>query len=136
MILVDTSIWVEMLAGRQQVDPDDLLRLVTCPPVLQEVRQGLRRTGQADAFFDNFQAIRCLSSPLLSTLFLAAADIYREGRRRGLTIRSSYDCLIAAIAIEHNVPVWHRDRDFDAISRYTPLRVLASPRAMAALAMG
>lgn len=131
MILVDTSVWIEMLAGRQQVDPDDLLRLVTCPPVLQEVRQGLRRTGQADAFFDNFQAVPCLSTPTPSALFLAAAEIYREGRRRGITVRSSYDCLIAAIAIEHKVPVWHRDRDFDAIAQYTPLRVVNIRRASA-----
>lgn len=131
MILVDTSIWIEVLAGRQHVDPDDLLRLVTCPPVMQEVRQGLRRTGQADAFFENFQAVPCLSAPLPLPLFIAAAEIYREGRRRGITIRSSFDCLIAAIAIEHNVPVWHRDRDFDAISQYTPLRVVSTHRAAA-----
>jgi predicted nucleic acid-binding protein len=128
MILVDTSIWIELLAGRQQVNPDDLLRLVTCPPVLQEVRQGLRRTGQADAFFDNFQSIPCLSSPLPASLFLAAAEIYREGRRRGVTIRSSFDCLIAAIAIEHKVPVWHRDRDYESIAQYTPLRVVDGRR--------
>ena len=134
MILVDTSIWIEMLAGRQQVDPDDLLRLVTCPPVLQEVRQGLRRTSQADAFFENFEAVPCLSAPTPSSLFRSAAEIYREGRRRGITIRSSYDCLIAAIAIEHNVPVWHRDRDFDSISTYTPLRVVNTRRPAAATA--
>ena len=128
MILVDTSIWIEFLAGRQRVDPDDFLRLVTCPPVIQEVRQGLRRSSQADAFFENFEAVPCLSAPTPSLLFLAAAEIYREGRRRGVTIRSSYDCLIAAIAIEHKVPVWHRDRDFDAITQYTPLRVLNAPR--------
>jgi len=34
-------------------------------------------------------------------------------------------------AIEHNVPVWHRDRDFDAISQYTPLRVVTSHRVAA-----
>lgn len=128
MILVDTSIWIEILAGRQQVDPDDLLRLVTCPPVLQEVRQGLRRTGLAEAFFESFQAVPCLSAPLPASLFLAAAEIYREGRRRGVTIRSSFDCLIAAIAIEHKVPVWHRDRDYASIAQYTPLLVVDGRR--------
>jgi predicted nucleic acid-binding protein len=134
MILVDTSVWIEILAGRQTVDPDDMLRLVTCPPVLQEVRQGLRRTGQADAFFDNFLALPCLPESLPVSLFVAAAEIYREGRRRGITIRSSFDCLIAAIAIEHKVPVWHRDRDFAAISQYTPLRVVQSPAQVMAMA--
>lgn len=130
MILVDTSIWIELLAGRQQLEPDDLLRLVTCPPVLQEVRQGLRRTAQADEFFDNFLALPCLPAP--RELFLAAADIYREGRRRGITVRSSYDCVIAAIAIENKVPVWHRDRDYRSIARYTPLREIDTHRALTA----
>jgi len=56
-------------------------------------------------------------------LFLDAAEIYREGCRRGITIRSSNDCLIAAIAIANGVPVWHKDRDYEQISRYTRLRV-------------
>jgi predicted nucleic acid-binding protein len=57
-------------------------------------------------------------------LYLEAADIYRLGRRKGYTIRSSLDCLIAAIAIHNNASVWHCDRDFDAISRYTSLEVM------------
>jgi predicted nucleic acid-binding protein len=59
-------------------------------------------------------------------LFVAAAEIYRQGRRRGITIRSSTDCLIAAIAIDYGIPVWHRDRDFRAISRYTALEAVES----------
>jgi predicted nucleic acid-binding protein len=55
--------------------------------------------------------------------FLEAAEIYREGRRKGYTIRSATDCLIAAIAIEHGATVWRKNRDFSVISRYTPLRV-------------
>jgi predicted nucleic acid-binding protein len=58
-------------------------------------------------------------------LYLKAAAIYREGRSRGYTIRSAIDCLIAAIAIEHSVPVWHRDRDFSTIARYTSLRAMS-----------
>ncbi len=38
------------------------------------------------------------------------------------TIRSSTDCLIAAIAIRNGVPVWHRDRDYDVIAKFTALR--------------
>ena len=43
---------------------------------------------------------------------------------KGITIRSGIDCLIAAIAIENDVPVWHRDRDFVEIAKYTRLRVV------------
>jgi predicted nucleic acid-binding protein len=60
--------------------------------------------------------------------FLAAAQIYREGRRHGFTIRSVVDCLIAAVAIEHGATIWHKDRDYDMIARYTPLRVIKAIR--------
>ena len=128
MILVDTSIWVELLAGKPRyvIREEDLLRFVTCGPVVQEVLQGLRPGLQSDAFRKAFLAIPVLSDPVPLGLFVAAAEIYRQGRRRGITIRSSADCLIAAIAIQHGTPVWHRDRDFSAIARYTPLEAVQS----------
>ena len=126
MILVDTSVWIDLLAGRRGASPreDDLPDLVTCGPIVQEVLQGLWPFPESDAFREAFLAIPVLSDPIPLALFLSAADIYRQGRRRGLTIRSSVDCLIAAIAIENRVPVWHRDRDFTAIARYTALETV------------
>ena len=128
MILVDTSIWIELLAAkpRNAVREEDLLRFVTCGPVVQEVLQGLRPGLQTDAFRTAFLAIPVLCDPLPLRLYVSAAEIYRLGRRRGITIRSSADCLIAAIAIDHGVPVWHRDRDFSAIARYTGLEAVES----------
>ena len=125
MILVDTSIWIELLGGkpRRPIREEDLLRFVTCGPVVQEVLQGLKPGLQSDAFRSAFLAIPTVSDPVPLSLFVSAVEIYRQGRRRGITIRSSVDCLIAAIAIDNRVPVWHRDRDFDAIARYTGLEV-------------
>ena len=65
-----------------------------------------------------------LADPLELEFFMEAADIYALGRRQGRTIRSSIDCLIAAIAVRHRVPVWHRDRDFEEIKKYTGLQTL------------
>ena len=123
MILVDTSIWVELLAGkpRHVMRGEDLLHFVTCGPVVQEVLQGLRPGLQSDAFRSAFLAIPVLSDPIPLRLFVSAAEIYRQGRKRGITIRSSVDCLIAAIAMDQGIAVWHRDRDFSAIARYTGL---------------
>jgi predicted nucleic acid-binding protein len=87
------------------------------------VLQGLRTDKASEIFQERFLALPCLSDPLPLALFVEAAGIYREGCRRGRTIRSSVDCLIAAIAIENGVPIWHRDRDFDAIAQYTPLQI-------------
>lgn len=123
MILVDTSVWIELINGRlgRRLGGDLLLQFVTCGPILQEVVQGLREIPASDSFRDSLLAIPCLSNPLPCGLFLQAADIYRRGQQKGYTVRSSADCLIAAIAIENKLPVWHRDRDFDVIARYTGL---------------
>ena len=126
MILVDTSIWIELLADRSgvAVREDRLLQFVTCGPVVQEVLQGLRAGPASDAFRERFLAVPRVSDPLPLELYVAAADIYRQGRRKGLTIRSATDCLIAAIAIRNGTPVWHRDRDFEAIARFTALETI------------
>ena len=123
MILVDTSVWVELLNGRlgEKLRPDDILQFATCAPVLQEVLQGLREASAREELREAFLALPVLSDPVPLRLYLEAAEIFRQGRRKGVSIRSSVDCLIAAIAIENGVPVWHRDRDFTAIARYTRL---------------
>jgi len=124
VILVDTSVWIELLNGRlgSKVSEQQLLRFRTCGPVVQEVLQGLRDDPPGNAFRQSFMALPLLNDPLPERTFIFAAEIYRIGRNKGFTIRSSVDCLIAAIAIENHVTVWHRDRDYDAISRFTALR--------------
>jgi hypothetical protein len=126
MILVDTSVWIELLAGRPGwvVREKELLRFVTCGPVVQEILQGLRPGLKSEEFRKALLAIPVLSDPIPLGLYVSAADIYRQGRKRGITIRSSADCLIAAIAIEHGIPVWHRDGDFQAIAQYTTLEAV------------
>ena len=54
--------------------------------------------------------------------FAAAAAIFRAVRRSGHTVRSKVDCLIAAIAIRHDVPLLHRDADFERIAAVTGMR--------------
>ena len=121
MILVDTSVWIEMFAGRVQARPDDFLSMATCGPVIQEVLQGLRPGRQEQLIRWRFLGLPRLGDPLTVELFLEAADLYAASRRRGITIRSSVDCLIASIAIWHKTPVWHCDRDFDRLAAFTRL---------------
>jgi predicted nucleic acid-binding protein len=124
MILVDTSMWIKLLGGTTKLtSDDDLTHFVTCGPVVQEVTQGLREGRDSDAFRSAFLALQCLSDPLPLNIFLEAAELYRYGRSRGYTIRSSIDCLIAAVAIENQVPVSHCDRDFSNIAKYTRLSI-------------
>ena len=124
MILVDTSVWIELLNGRlgSKVTQEELVNFATCAPVLQEVLQGLRQDPASEAFRHALLALPILSDPLPSAAFISAAEIYRLGRAKGYTIRSSTDCLIAVIALDNGVAVWHKDRDYESIARYTSLR--------------
>ena len=124
MILVDTSIWIELINGRIRIDRAVYLRLATCGPVMQEVLQGLRPGLSSRRFQDAFMALPRISDPVGVELYLDAAEIYRLGRRQGLTIRSGVDCLIAAIALANHMPVWHNDRDFNEFAKFTALEVL------------
>ena len=62
------------------------------------------------------------------SLYTEASDLYIRGRTKGYTIRSSVDCLIAAVAIHHKVPVMHLDRDYRAIEQISDLKTVASLR--------
>ena len=55
-----------------------------------------------------------------------AAVLHRACRRAGETPRSLNDCLIAAVALRHDVPVLHRDRDFTVLAQHTDLRLVES----------
>ena len=57
------------------------------------------------------------------THYTLAATLYRACRRGGDTVRTMLDCLIAAVAIDADLPVLHADRDFDVLARHTPLRI-------------
>jgi predicted nucleic acid-binding protein len=124
VILVDTSVWIDLLNGKlgARISEEQLLNFASCGPVAQEVLQGLKSTPAAEAFREMFLSLPFLSNPLPLKLFESASEIYRLGRSKGHTIRSSIGCLIAAIAIENGIPVWHRDRDYDTIAKFTPLR--------------
>jgi predicted nucleic acid-binding protein len=50
-----------------------------------------------------------------------AARIYFELRKNGITINSPIDCCIAQLAIETQVLLLHRDKDFERIARIRPL---------------
>jgi hypothetical protein len=66
-------------------------------------------------------ALPCIDTPMRQERFEEAAGLYRSARRAGFTVRSSVDCLIAACAIKNGLTVLHRDRDFPALARVSPL---------------
>jgi predicted nucleic acid-binding protein len=124
MILVDTSIWIRWFRkGAFSTDPREIDGVATCAPILQELFQGFDDLPSHDPIRLDLLAVPRLTDPVPIDAFLAAADIYRDVRRRGFRVHSPIDCLIAAIAIRNDVPLMHADEDFDTIARFTPLRI-------------
>lgn len=126
MILVDTSVWIELFRRSGDFDLEavvDTDEIVTCLPVIQEVLQGFDDQRAYLLAREAMFAFPVVESPLSAEVFELAVDLYRSARRGGLTIRSGTDCLIAACALRSSLAVLHRDRDFDALARVTPLEV-------------
>lgn len=124
MVLVDTSIWIEVFR-RPTLDLADIVparQIATCLPVIQEVLQGFTDDVTHRRARTAMLAQHRLDDPLDLSVVDEAVRLYRAARRRGLTIRSSIDCLIAATALRHDVEVLHRDRDFTALATVSALR--------------
>ena len=126
MILIDTSAWVEYLRNRSGRVADSVESCLsggfaTCDPIQMELLAGARDERHL------MSLRRMLASgtllPTESIDYDQAAALYRHCRARGATIRKLTDCLIAAVAIRHQIGLLHNDGDFDQLSRHTGLEV-------------
>jgi len=131
MILVDTSALLPFLAGRStrasEAVADVLsegLEIALTPIVVQEVLQGAREEQEWRKLRSYLMTQVILSPRDPIATHVAAARIYYDCRRRGLTVRSTLDCVVAQIAIEHDVPLLHDDRDYEAIAQVRALKTL------------
>jgi len=123
--LVDTSVWIAVFAREKPLELERVLdfeEAATCLPVVQEVLQGFRAENAYRTARDALLSLPIVESPMEESLFLEAANLYRAARRRGLTVRSSTDCLIAACALRHDLEVLHRDRDYPLLSAVSGLK--------------
>lgn len=125
MVLIDTSIWVNVFADKQGDYSRFLYEEIAGRDVVLtrfqelELLQGSRNEkewGQLHKYLESQDYLECVS-----TTWQAAARIYYSLRKKGITIRSPIDCCIAQIAIERRVLLIHNDRDFTAIGKYFPL---------------
>ena len=127
MILVDTSVWVDVFRRDRALDLEQALdfeEIVTCLPVIQEVLQGIDDQRAFSLAREAMFSLPIVESPLGAEVFEEAVALYRNARRAGLTVRSGVDCLIAICALRNSLALAHRDRDFDLLARIAPLEVL------------
>jgi hypothetical protein len=130
MILVDTSVWIDFLNGADSKERHALHGLIEGEEdisitgiVLTEILQGIRDDGDCGKVRGYLLEFP-IHGPKGAETYLKAAGIYRECRKKGRTIRKTVDCIIAAICIEHDLALFHKDGDFDRIAACTGLKVL------------
>jgi predicted nucleic acid-binding protein len=128
-ILVDSTIWIEFFHERERsIEADILQELITeenniciCPVIYQEVLQGVRD----DKVFKEIKNI--LSNALMINTEIIyvteyAIDLYRALRKKGVTVRKQYDCLIASYAILNDLYLFQNDSDFYQIAKHSKLK--------------
>jgi predicted nucleic acid-binding protein len=127
LIMPDSSAWIAFLAGVPGPASDKLGSLIqveadvcVCGSTVMEVLRGLRYPEQHRKVAATFQRFEYLEER--PETFKEAANIYRTCRENGFTIRSSMDCLIAALSLQHGAYLLHNDRDFGAIAKFFPLK--------------
>jgi predicted nucleic acid-binding protein len=129
MIIVDTSVWIDLFHGKDSPEIHTLERILAagedicvCGVILTEVLQGIRKDGDYLDTLSRFESFLFL--PMNQHTFVKAAELYRTVRHKGITIRNTVDCMIAAVAIEHAIPLLHNDRDFNPLAEYCDLKIL------------
>lgn len=113
MILVDSSVWIEFLRGKDRAIFDavsglikDSNRVCICGIIMQEVFQGIRDDREHSLVKEKLELLPFLEAG--KHTYIAAADIYRTLRKKGKTVPGA-DALIAALAIEHEAGLYTLD---------------------------
>lgn len=129
MIVVDTSVWIDVLnevETHQSICCVELIeageQVALTDIILTEVLQGVGSRREAPSLERHLRAFPILRLDSLDD-FVLAAELYRTARRAGTTIRKTLDCLIAAPCIRTGAALLHADADFDRIASCTELQV-------------
>ena len=130
MILADTSVLIDFLAGKETESGQRLKTILQqgipfgiSSFIYQEVLQGAKSEKEYRLLkkYLETQLFYHPKDPVES--FAKAAKIYFDCRRKGVTIRSTIDCIIAQTAIEHDLFLLHNDSDYDAMASVIPLKI-------------
>jgi predicted nucleic acid-binding protein len=131
MVLVDTSVWINVFADKQGDYTRSLYQAIGGRDIVLtrfqqlELLQGSRDEAEWNKLSSYLEGQDYLEMRVAS--WQAAARIYYALRKKGITVRSPIDCCIAQIALEQRVLLIHDDADFVAIGSHFPLQHLRWP---------
>jgi predicted nucleic acid-binding protein len=127
VIVVDSSVWIDFLNGRNAPHVRRLRAVLGIDEVivgdlmLCEVLQGLESEHAArdvEALLRRFEIVSMAGDAIA----VAGARNFRFLRRRGITVRKTIDLLIGTWCIENHALLLHNDSDFHPMTRYLGLR--------------
>lgn len=126
MLLIDTSVWISVFRDRSGHIGKQLKTLIAEREVLLsrftqlELLQGSLNEKEWTLLSTYLETQDYVE--LTSHSWQAAARIYYDLRRQGLTVRSPIDCCIAQSALENDLLLIHNDRDFETIAQVRSLQ--------------
>ena len=135
MILVDTSVLIDLFKGNDNeavVNLHDIIHQQVpfgiASVIYQEILQGAKTEKEYASLKEYLSTQRFFHPIDLIASYAEAAHIFYSCRRKGVTVRSTTDCLIAQIAIEHELLLLHNDKDFTAMATIIDLKVYRSSK--------
>ena len=126
MIVVDSSVWIDFLNGRNAPHVRRLRAALGADEIfvgdlmLCEVLQGLdseQAAREVEALLRRFEVVPMAGEGMA----VVAARNFRSLRRRGIAVRKTIDLLIGTWCIENRRPLLHNDSDFRPMARHLGL---------------
>ena len=131
MIVVDTSVLLDFFKGARttatsrlrQIETEEIPYMI---PVVccQELLQGAKNQKEWSLLEQYLSTQRLVWPRDPWPTHVDAARIYFDCRRKGITVRSSVDCLIAQLVLDEDATLLHDDEDFERIRKVRKLRTL------------
>jgi len=130
LILVDTSVWIDFFNGHnEELKVQQLINslnqgidIFITDIILTEILQGIKDDNKHTVTKNSILTLKFVHAKNYDT-YIYASDIYRMCRKKGVTVRKTIDCLIAAIAIENNLDLLCKDNDFINIANVVNLKL-------------
>ena len=122
-VVVDTSVWIDFLAGHPAPELEDALRsgvVMLTPVVAAELMSGAHRPRDRAALKTLIERLTLHETPLAH--WLRVGELRSLLRQRGLSV-STPDAHLAQCALDRDAVLLSRDAIFAQIARHCPLRV-------------
>ena len=130
MILVDTSVLIDFFQKNENPPVHKFKEIIKraipfgiTSQIFQEILQGTKTQKdyhQLKSYLET-QIFYHPKNPIES--YAQAAQLYQKCRQKGVTPRSTIDCLIVQVAIEYDLSLLHHDKDFDRMANIIELKL-------------